>query len=165
MRKLLSAAALALTMGLATAPAFAQSYDEVVAANKAANEPAAARTKEEGATAKTLYTLASWSTENSNPSFHCYDPLDKATCQTIRTAAVEGGAVQFATFADKTTAGCFEPANVGYRMCSDNEVAWGEIKVNDRFAPAPINDDRCSLFGDNISPDYLACEAALPVKS
>jgi hypothetical protein len=165
MNRILSAASLALTMGVATAPAFAQSYDEVVAANKAANEAAAARTKEEGAMAKTLYTLASWSTENSNPTFACYDPTDKATCQTVRGAAVDGGTVWFVTFANKTTGGCFQPDNVDYRMCSDNEVAWGEIKVNNLFAPAPLNDARCSGFGDNISPDYLACEAALPIKS
>jgi hypothetical protein len=161
MNPILSAASLALTMGVATAPAFAQSYDEVVAANEAA----AARTKEEGAMAKTLYTLASWSTENSNPTFACYDPTDKATCQTVRGVAVDGGTVWFVIFANETTGGCFQPDNVDYRMCSDNEVAWGEIKVNNLFAPAPLNDARCSGFGDNISPDYLACEAALPIKS
>ena len=127
MRKLFSAA-LALTMGVATAPAFAQSYDEVVAANKAANEAAVARTKEEAPMAKTLYTLASWSTENSNPTFACYDPADKATCQTVRGAAVEGGTVWFVTFANKTTGGCFQPDSVDYRMCSDNAHVWGRSR-------------------------------------
>ena len=54
---------------------------------------------------------------------------------------------------------------MNYRLCSDNVSVDGEIVANDRFVPAPLDDARCSSFGDNLSSDYLACEAVLPIKS
>ena len=45
MNRIVTAAALALTIGMSVAPAFAQTYDEVVAANKAANFAAASAYK------------------------------------------------------------------------------------------------------------------------
>jgi hypothetical protein len=124
-----------------------------------------AMTREVGLeTIKTIYTLAKWSTETSTPQFSCYDMTDNTTCQTIRSANVEGGEVLFITLADKTTVGCLKHNGAKYRMCSNNTGLKPEI-LQGHWVGAPIGDKRCSSFGDDFDEDYLACEAALPAKS
>lgn len=113
---------------------------------------------------KTIYTLAKWSTENSTPELSCYDMTDNTTCQTIRSANVEGGTVLFITLADKTTVGCFKRDGAKYRMCSNNAGLKPEL-LQGHWVSVPVDDKRCSSFGDQFDEDYLACEAALPARS
>jgi hypothetical protein len=103
-------------------------------------------------------------TKEVAPSFTCYDPTDKATCQTIRGADVDGGHVSFIKFANETVWACFRPDNAQYAMCGSEGVLYGQIVVSGRLEDAPKDDPRCKGFGDNLSADYLACEAALPPK-
>jgi hypothetical protein len=142
MNRLFAAALVALSVGFATAPAFAM-------------------TREVGLEQiKTIYTLAKWSTENSTPEFSCYDMTDNTTCQTIRSANVEDGTVLFITLADKTTVGCFKRYGAKYRMCSNNAGLKPEI-LQGHWVSVPVDDKRCLSFGDQFDEDYLACEAAL----
>jgi hypothetical protein len=149
----LTAAALALSMGLSVAAANATGRS--IAAVDAKTNPAE------------LVTKAFQVTENVAPTFGCYDPTDKTTCQTVRSADADGGRYTLLLFPDKSTAACYRPDGVDYRLCGSGVIdkVWGEIVANDSFILAPVGDSRCSSFGDDLSEDYLACEAALPIKS
>jgi hypothetical protein len=123
-----------------------------------------AMTHEEGlALVDTTYTMAKFATENSTPKFSCYDMTDNTTCQTVRVADVEGGTEVFVTLTDKTTVGCFVRKGAHYRICSNGTGARGEI-LQGHWVHVPLDDKRCSSFGDQFNEDYLACEAALPAK-
>ena len=73
MKRLLATAALALSMGLSIAAANAAPSDEHMA--------------------RGLVDAATSATEHSNPTFSCYDPTNKASCQTIRAANSDGGSI------------------------------------------------------------------------
>ena len=59
---------------------------------------------------------------------------------------------------------CVQPNGVNYGTCASEGALFGIITVNGVLTQAPKDDPRCKGFGDNLSQDYLACEAALPVK-
>ena len=147
MTRFLTAATVALTIGMATVPAFAITQDASMA--------------------KDLTEAVEKATKDVAPDFVCYDPTNKETCQTFRGVKSDGGYFNVSTFASKITISCGQPDGVNYRLCTaaNTDAVWGEIKANDRFIEAPENDDRCKAFGDNLSQEYLACEAALPIKS
>ena len=51
-----------------------------------------------------------------------------------------------------------------HAVCSPGDQLYGEIKKDGLYRAAPVDDDRCKGFGDNLSDDYLACEVALPLR-
>ena len=93
MTRLLKAAALALTIGVSTVPAFASTVDK--------------------ATADDIITHVTKFTENDSPQFGCADPVDKTSCQTVRSSTDENGTYFLRKFAQGVTA-CVNPKDTKY---------------------------------------------------
>ena len=141
-RRIFTAAALALSIGMATAPAFA------------ADLPSP----------KDFFSQIVEATAPAPAKMFCPDPMDKTSCQTVRGMKYEEGMAVYTKFVDVAEA-CFHPKGADYAVCSNGDQLYGEIKKDGLYRAAPVDDDRCKGFGDNLSDDYLACEVALPLRS
>jgi hypothetical protein len=147
--RILSPAALGLTMGVATVPAIAAPKHDYAA--DVAGSALAARAVE----------APRW-TSNALPHHDCYDQADPNTCQTWRKATGPGGNFGIRDFKNGDHQVCFEPNSI-YGVCTETTSGktWGEI-FNPRthfWDVAPYHDERCIGFGNRLSAGYLACEA------
>jgi hypothetical protein len=97
------------------------------------------------------------------PTFGCYDPTNKRTCQELRREWGNGGVYNTRDYADGWHVLCYRPDGVdNYQVCVGDFNLWSEILVNDRWEFAPLDDQRCTVWGGPYSASYLACVAALP---
>jgi hypothetical protein len=170
MNRFLTTAALALSIGTATVPAFAQNdglTHSTYEANGTTYTVSAPARSDEYNKAQDLIARVANATKNTASEFNCADPTDKTSCQTRRVVTTDEGLLSYFKFGDATVVACIEPTSTSsnYGVCGSDGGLFGIIRVNGILTPAPKDDPRCKGFGDNISQDYLACEAALPPKN
>jgi hypothetical protein len=102
-------------------------------------------------------------TKDAAPIFVCRNQTDPTSCQQRRFGLNSNGWFFRFDLADGQRIYCVRPSFwADYRVCAKMLISWGEIYNGEHWVYAREGDARCSKWGNDLSAEYLACEAALP---
>jgi hypothetical protein len=104
----------------------------------------------------------------STPNFVCTDPTNKNSCQQVRALEGLNGLYVSYDWADGGHRTCFPPDGQKYEVCTfwfSNHFDPGltaDTLINEVWTPAPLFDQRCTVWGGPFSAEYLGCLGAVP---